>query len=81
MLNQYRVMRLLGRGTHGIVKYGEDMSKADPHTPNYAVVSKAQICSPLLISSFYNRLSKSSSECPIARGSLGPTAVPIQTQS
>lgn len=40
MLNQYRVMRLLGRGTHGIVKYGEDMSKDDPHAPNYAVAIK-----------------------------------------
>jgi hypothetical protein len=81
MLNQYRVMRLLGRGTHGIVKYGEDMSKDDPHAPNYAVVSTQQVCSPMLISLFYNRLSKSSSECLIARDSLGPTAVIIQIQS
>jgi hypothetical protein len=39
MLNQYRVIRLLGRGTHGIVKYCEDMSKADPRAPDFAVVS------------------------------------------
>jgi hypothetical protein len=39
MLNQYRVIRLLGRGTHGTVKYGEDMSKEDPHDPDFAVVS------------------------------------------
>ncbi|PVG04390.1 kinase-like protein [Serendipita vermifera] len=40
MLNQYRVIRLLGRGTHGAVKYGEDMSKADPLDPDYAVAIK-----------------------------------------
>lgn len=40
MLNQYRIIRLLGRGTHGTVKYGEDMSKADPRAPDFAVAIK-----------------------------------------
>lgn len=47
MLNQYRVIRLLGRGTHGTVKYGEDMSKNDLRDPDYAVV-----CTPNSTSSF-----------------------------
>ncbi|KAG9058268.1 hypothetical protein FS842_011148 [Serendipita sp. 407] len=42
MLNQYRVMRSLGKGTHGTVKYCEDMSKDDPTDPDYAVASPCQ---------------------------------------
>ncbi|KAG8756581.1 hypothetical protein FRC14_002923 [Serendipita sp. 396] len=38
MLNQYRVMRSLGKGTHGTVKYCEDMSKDDPTDPDYAAI-------------------------------------------
>ena len=79
MLNQYRVMRLLGRGTHGIVKYGEDMSKDDPNAPNYAVVSFIVLgYSPfMLISSFSFRPSKSSSASQIAGDSPGQTVVTI----
>lgn len=50
MLNQYRVIRLLGRGTHGIVKYGEDMSKADPKAPDYAVVSVPHVAKSVRLS-------------------------------
>ncbi|KAG8821445.1 hypothetical protein FRC17_009828 [Serendipita sp. 399] len=40
MLNQYRVMKLLGKGTHGSVKYCENMQKEDPSDPDYAVAIK-----------------------------------------
>lgn len=39
MLNQYRITRTLGKGTHGTVKYGEDMSK-DPNAPEHQVAIK-----------------------------------------
>lgn len=82
MLNQYRVIRLLGRGTHGTVKYGEDMSKDDPKAPDYAVVSTPPargssffgsriLFFPALIHPRFYRQSRSSRDSQIENDSPG----------